>query len=783
MRGNGRVISGALVSAGVGATLALAAASAGPAAAAQASGSAPFTATQATASGSQRVIIFLKKQWPETGSRNRFGQRTALIQAAQAPYVGQLHALGATDMHGYRLVDAISARVPASALSSIGANPGVTSVIPDGPIMGPADTTSPAGAETAPAPEGPLKTPPGACSATPQLTPEALPLTHTDSTVKGAQTARSLGYTGAGVKVAFLADGIDPSNANLMRGGKPVITDYKDFSGDGTNAATDGGEAFLDANAVAGQGSQVYNVAGFGAQAPASPCRIRIEGAAPGVSLVALKVFSHSDVSTTSGFLQAIDYAVNVDHVNVINESFGSNPFPDVTSMDAVKEFNDLAVRAGTTVVVASGDAGPFNTIGSPASDPHVISVGASTDFQFYAQTNYAGADQFAPKGWDSDNISSLSSGGYSQDGRTLDLVAPGDLAFASCTPTAIYASCVNFLGKPSPVEESGGTSQSAPLVSGVAALVIQAYAKQHEGVPPSPAQVKQIMLSTATDLGAPATEQGTGLLNALTAVELASWKPNRATAAPTLKLSSNQLNYVGEPGATASWPVTVTNTGHTAQTVAVSGRGVGGDSVVKQATVTLSDAKSAHFTNWAGAASNFGSVKFSVPRGQALLNASIAWPASASAAGNVNARVRVVLVDPSGRLAAHSLPQGVGGYGSAQVLHPAAGNWTAVIFSNTAKAGGTAGAVRFGASVSATRTFGTVSPAKLVLAPGASGVVRVSARVPAGAGDSSGSVVFADGPAGAAGQSNTGGGAGPADAAGGAVLRLQKSAANLTPQ
>ena len=51
---------------------------------------------------------------------------------------------------------------------------------------------------------------------------------------------------------------------------------------------------------------------------------------------------------------------------------------------------------------------------------------------------------------------------------------------------------------------------------------------------------------------------------------------------------------------------------------------------------------------------------------------------------------------------------------------------------------------MRFGASVSSAQPFGTVSPSTLVLAPGASGVVHVSARVPAGAGDSSGSVVFA---------------------------------------
>jgi hypothetical protein len=700
------------------------------------------SAAPATASGTVPVIIFLKNQWPGAGSRVRSDKRSALIQAAQAPVLEQLRALGASGVLGYHLVDAIAARVPAAALGEIAASPGVASVIPDSPVTGPAPSLSPAGA--AAVRPSVTKTPPGACSATPQLAPEALSLTRTASTAHGAVTARSLGYTGAGVKVAFLADGIDPSNVNLMRGGRPVITDYKDFSGDGTSAPTAGGEAFMDANAIAGQGASVYNVDGFGDQVPSGPCNIRIEGMAPGASLVALKVFSHANVSTTSWLLQAIDYAVAVDHVNVLDESFGANPFPDVTSLDAVKVFNDLAVAAGTTVVVAAGDAGPFNTIGSPASDPDVISVGASTDFQFYDQTDYAGADKFAPNGWESDNISSLSSGGYTQDGRTLDLVAPGDLSFASCTPDVVrFSSCVNFLGKPAPVEDSGGTSESAPLVAGAAALVIQAYAKEHRGTLPTPAVVKRILLSTATDLGAPPTEQGAGLLNSLKAVELASWMTAYDRAGPTLELSSNQLNYVGKPDAVASWPVTVTNTSKVAQTVAVSGRGLSSGSVVKRASVTLSDAKSAHFTNWSADPSNYATETFTVPRGAALLNTSIAWPASRSSAGNASARVRVILVDPSGKLAGHSLPQGVSGYGSAQVLHPEPGTWTAVIFSDTAAAGGTTGTVQFGASVSAATGFGVVSPSSLSLAAGASAVVHVQAQAPAGAGDTSGSLVF----------------------------------------
>jgi hypothetical protein len=741
-KGTSRTIRAGLVGAGVCAVLALASV---PAVAAMRSPEAP-----APASATEPVIVFLKKQPAAAGAATaRSSQRFALMQAAQAPYLSRLQQLGAADLHEYGLVDAIAARVPSSAVAELADSQGVAAVIPDSPIVGAAPVTD------APATPGTrvstVTTPRGTCSATtPQLAPDALPLTHTQSAVSGAVTARSLGYTGAGVKVAFLADGIDPGNANLQRGGKSVISSYADFTGSGTAAPTEGGEAFIDASAIAGQGRQVYNVAGFGAQSPGTACNIKIEGVAPGASLVALKVFSNNDISTTSAFLRAIDYAVDTEHVNVLNESFGANPFPDVSSLDAVEEFNNRAVAAGVTVVVAAGDAGPFNTIGSPASDPNVVSVGASTDFRFYAQTDYAGADKFAPGGWENDSISALSSGGYTQAGRTLNLVAPGDLSFASCTANAAkYADCVNFLGRASPVEESGGTSEAAPEVAGAAALVIQAYRKSHGGATPTPAAVKQILLSTATDLGAPATEQGSGLLNSVKAVELASYMPHCDPRGETLRLSANQLNDVGKPGASARWSVTVTNTGAKTQKVAVAGRGFTANTVVKQATVALSDSGSPHLTSWTGAASNYATVRFTVPAGQALLNSSIAWPSSAASASRPSKRVRLVLVDPSGRLAGHSLPQGADGYGSAQVLHPAAGTWTAEILSETSKAGGTIGKVRFGASVARTRSFGSVSPSSLTLAPGESSIVRVSAVVPAGAGDSSGTIEFNTGPAG----------------------------------
>ncbi len=111
-------------------------------------------------------------------------------------------------------------------------------------------------------------------------------------------------------------------------------------------------------------------------------------------------------------------------------------------------------------------------------------------------------------------------------------------------------------------------------------------------GPPPTPALVKQILTSTATDLGVPATEQGSGLVNTYKAVLLAQSVGSARNVGQSLLLSQTQLSAIGTPGSTQSWPVTVTNTGELPQVLAVSGRTFGDPQNVQKGSVTLTDGK-----------------------------------------------------------------------------------------------------------------------------------------------------------------------------------------------
>jgi hypothetical protein len=705
----------------------------------------PTQAAQLSQNADQPVIVVLKDQFGAAAAgTTAAGVRSAAVSLNQTSLLSQLSQLHATAVKQFTLVNAVSATVSALEEQRLEASPAVAEVIPNATVTLPESALTPTTATPA-TPDRTvskgLNNVAGACAPKGQssLAPEGLALTGTVSQNSKQATARSLGFTGAGVKVAFIADGTDPKNVNFInKNGKSVFVDYQDFTGNGAGAPTTGGEAFLDANTIAGQGLHVYNLSGFTNDNYKNGCYVRIEGVAPGASLVGLDIFSsdgnHTLATTTSAIAEAIDYAVEHDHVNVINESFGENMYPD-TTQDVIKLFDAAAAKAGVVVTASTGDSGTTSTIGSPATDTNtgVISAGATTQFQMYEQSNYGLARYFST-GWLSDNISGLSSSGYDEEGGTVDVVAPGDLSWASCDAnTAKFSECTNLLGNASPIEISGGTSESSPFVAGAAALVIQAYRKTHGGSTPSPALVKQIILSTATDLGIPAQEQGAGLLNSYKAVQLAESINRRARTGSTLLESTTQLNYQGLPGSKRSWTVTLTNTGSKTQKVSLHGRTLGPDQNTQAGTVTLNDATSNQLIDWSGFPNNYAVFHVTVPAGQSRLDVSIAYPGNLN---NLMEPIEVFLIDPKGRYAANSDPQGFGNYGNVDVRSPVAGTWTAVVNDVTQKDGGYNGTVSWQAVTERYQGFGSVSPSSLSLAPGASRKVTVTASAPSSPGD-----------------------------------------------
>ena len=194
-------------------------------------------AAQLSQNVNRHVIVIMKSQLAaaKVGSQAA-SMRSAVIATKQAPLMTELRQVHATHVKAYQLVNSFAATVSKGEETRLKANTAVAEVIPDVTIHGAQPeqaatlgTTTRKSAKVLRKTSAPTSlTPnviPGACSSgKPQLDPEGLALMHVDSDNPNAKTARSLGITGAGVKVAWIADGLDPNNINFIRpDGKSVF--------------------------------------------------------------------------------------------------------------------------------------------------------------------------------------------------------------------------------------------------------------------------------------------------------------------------------------------------------------------------------------------------------------------------------------------------------------------------------------------------------------------------------------------------------------------------------
>lgn len=177
-------------------------------------------------------------------------------------------------------------------------------------------------------------------------------------------------------------------------------------------------------------------------------------GVAPGANLYSVKVLDKKGAGKLTDIIEGIDWAIR-KNVDIINMSLGTT-----SDSEALRQVIDKANKQGILVVASAGNsgnsAGTDNSMAYPARYDSVISVGA-TDAN-NRRTN------------------------FSSTGVYLDVMAPGKGI------TSTYLN--NSYGT------GDGTSQAAPYVSGMLALLKEKFPIKSSG------ELRHLLESNVMDLG-----------------------------------------------------------------------------------------------------------------------------------------------------------------------------------------------------------------------------------------------------------------------------------------
>ena len=172
-------------------------------------------------------------------------------------------------------------------------------------------------------------------------------------------------------------------------------------------------------------------------------------GVAPNAQIIAIKGLQRDGTGSLTVVANAVKMAIN-EGVDIINMSLSSSY---ITKL--LKAQVERALKKGIIVICSSGNTGKDNNVQFPAALPGTIAVGSINR---------------------SRRVSSFTS-----KGDSINISAPGELI------TVAYRK--GGYGKMS------GTSFSAPFVTGIVALLLQAKGKM------TPAEVMKLVTETAEDI------------------------------------------------------------------------------------------------------------------------------------------------------------------------------------------------------------------------------------------------------------------------------------------
>ena len=368
-------------------------------------------------------------------------------------------------------------------------------------------------------------------------------ITRSISTVKASAAINSFSARGTNITWAVLDTGIQGDHLHFARHqniASPALGLHADFTDDGDGPLVDSnGHGTHVAGIIAGEWTappegdprvpkKVRSITRFQDEHGDAQQEMReltaISGMAPECQLVSLKVLDENGIGNASNLISAIAHVQEINGngrrllIQGMNISIGYDFDPKwfaCGQSPLCVEVNRL-VRSGVVVVVAAGNtgygavnngsssAGLTVTINDPGNAELAITVGAT--------------HRDMPHTY---GVSYFSSKGPTGDGRLKpDLVAPGEKivscagTLASGAPSALKREVAR--DQPCEYIETSGTSMAAPHVSGVVAAFLsvrQEYIGQ-------PEQVKQIFISSATDLRRDRYFQGAGLIDLMRAIQ-----------------------------------------------------------------------------------------------------------------------------------------------------------------------------------------------------------------------------------------------------------------------
>ncbi len=267
--------------------------------------------------------------------------------------------------------------------------------------------------------------------------------------------------TGAGAVVAIVDSGVRSDHQDLQ--GR-LLQGY-DFVED-------------DADPGIGPGDDGHGTHVLGIAAANAGNGVGVAGVAPGASYLPVRVLDSSGSGTTADVAAGIDYAV-AQGAHVINLSLGEQ-LGVLGGSAQVDAAIGRALDAGRVVVAAAGNSG-VPACEQPSGQGRLLCVGSIDENR---QRSF-----------------------FSSFGFGLGLVAPGGSALLGNDILS------TFNEGPDSYTQLAGTSQAAPHVAGVAALLVSKGLRGQA--------VVQRLLATASDAGPPGpdAEYGAGIVNARRAV------------------------------------------------------------------------------------------------------------------------------------------------------------------------------------------------------------------------------------------------------------------------